>query len=316
MIGASADNAQKKGRPHHKDSHTTRGYFNTETESAFVGAMHAAGCAPHDGHVIADGVLHRYRVSGDRADSKNGWYVLHGDGLPSGAFGSWRRGTNQTWCAKAGNELSHAERAEQRRRIEADREAVQVLQRQAHEAAASRAASLWAASKPANNDHPYLVKKNIVPGYARQMNDVLVLKIQDMNGGITGLQFIDSGGGKRMLSGSAKKGNFILVQRRESGRLMICEGFATGASLAAMFPADSVVSAIDAGNLKNVAIGFSKRTPDGEIVICADRDTTGKAAGRIAAIAAGAKLMLPNFPDAAPEELTDFNDLQQWRDRK
>ena len=311
MIGQSADNAQNKGRPHHKDSQSTHGYFSAEAE--FLSAMHAAGCAPHDAReIVAGGVLHRYRVEGDKAGSKNGWYVLHGDDPQSGAFGSWKHGINQTWSAKAGNELSHAERAEHNRRVAAARQAAEALQRQVHEAASKRAASLWKDSQPANPLHPYLVRKGIPAGFARQMNDALVLKIQDMDGAIVGLQFIGADGQKRMLSGTAKRGNFILVQRRDTGRLLVCEGWGTAVSLAAMFPADSVIAALDAGNLKNVAVGFSKRTPDGEIVICADRDTTGKAAGRAAALAAGGKLMLPNFPADAPDELTDFNDLQQW----
>ncbi|MDD2893185.1 MAG: toprim domain-containing protein [Halothiobacillaceae bacterium] len=302
--------AQNKGRPHHRNSLPTPDYSNTE--AAFLDAMHAAKCAPSDGHVIADGVLHRFRVDGDKPNTKNGWYVLHGDGIPSGAFGSWKHGVNQTWSAKSNNELSRAERAEHSHRVTAARAAAEELQRQTHLAAAKRAASLWAASKPANNDHPYLVRKGIQPGFARQLNDALVLKIQDMNGAITGLQFIDPDGSKRMLSGTAKRGNFILVQRRDTGRLLICEGWATGQSLAVMFPADSVIAAIDSGNLQHVAVGFSKRTPDGEMVVCADRDEVGRKAGRAAAIASGAKLMLPNFPDDAPDELTDFNDLVAW----
>ena len=290
-------------------------YFNTE--AAFIGAMHAAGCAPHDAReIVADGVLHRYRVDGDKPNTKNGWFLLFSDGIPSGAFGSWKHGINQTWCAKSKNELSHAERAEHNRRVAAARQAAEALQRQKHMDAAAKAVHLWSQAKPANNNHPYLVKKGIAPGFARQMNDALVLKIQDMNGAIVGLQFIDADGSKRMLSGSAKKGNFILVQRRESGRLLICEGFATGMSLAAMFPADSVIAAIDSGNLRHVAVGFSRHAPDGELVICCDCDDVGRREGRAAAIACGGKLMLPSFPDDAPEELTDFNDLQQWRDRK
>ena len=314
-IGGKENCAQKKGQPHHRASHSTPLYCNAE--AAFLDAMHTAGCAPHDAReVVADGVLHRYRVNGDKASTRNGWFILFGDGIPSGAFGSWKHGVTENWSARGFNSLTPGERDEQRRRIEAAREAAQALQRQKHMCAADRAAHIWNRAKPARTDHGYLVRKGIAPGFARQLNDVLVLKIQDMNGGITGLQFIDSGGGKRMLSGSKKQGSFILVQRRDTGRLLVCEGFATAVSLAAMFPADSVIAALDAGNLKNVAVGFSKRTPDGEIVICADRDTTGKAAGRAAALAAGGKLMLPNFPADAPDELTDFNDLQQWRARK
>src|SRR5690349_12609554 len=49
---------------------------------------------------IADGVLHRFHVDGDRAGTKNGWYILHGDEMPAGQFGSFRIGIAETWASK------------------------------------------------------------------------------------------------------------------------------------------------------------------------------------------------------------------------
>src|SRR5690554_7207053 len=67
---------------------------------------------------ICDGELHRFRVDGDKRGSRNGWYVLHLDGVPAGAFGSWRAGIAENWCSKRQDQLTEAERRELRERME------------------------------------------------------------------------------------------------------------------------------------------------------------------------------------------------------
>jgi putative DNA primase/helicase len=64
-------------------------------------------------------------------------------------------------------------------------------------------------------------------------------------------------------------------------------------------------------------VAARKAYPKGEIVICCDNDRTltpniGVVKGRAAAIAASAKIIIPEFPEDAPPELTDFNDLENW----
>lgn len=60
------------------------------TTDQFTQAMAAAGL-PMPPEVHADGKLHRFSTSGARSDD-SGWYVLHEDGIPAGAFGCWRAG--------------------------------------------------------------------------------------------------------------------------------------------------------------------------------------------------------------------------------
>jgi putative DNA primase/helicase len=51
-------------------------------------AMAAAGLSPHKSlDLPADGKLHRYRVTGDKGGSNNGWAVLHDGPQPFGASG-------------------------------------------------------------------------------------------------------------------------------------------------------------------------------------------------------------------------------------
>ena len=60
----------------------------SEVKEQFAREMRAHG-VPSIDEIVADGRLHRYRVEGDKAGKRNGWYVLHADGVPAGMFGSF-----------------------------------------------------------------------------------------------------------------------------------------------------------------------------------------------------------------------------------
>lgn len=286
--------------------------------SQFHRAMVEAGITP-GAPIPADGALHRFHVEGDKPGSRNGWAVLHGDGVPSGAFGSWKADIAGTWCAKDRDSLTPGEQREQRRRIEAAKEARKAEQHHRHEKAAARAARILADSHPANPGHQYLATKRNGPGQSYQRGTALVLPVVDFNRQLTSLQFIDPDGKKLLLSGGRKQGCFIPVNRPEQAAMvLICEGWATGATLAENYPQAVVLAAIDAGNLKAVATGARTFWPDAEIVVCGDDDrgtlgNPGATAARAAAIAAGAKLAMPEWPEGSPLHLTDFNDLVNWQ---
>src|SRR5205823_11508727 len=106
--------------------------------------------------IIADDRLHRFHVEGDKTGRKNGWYVLHPNPYPVGAFGAWNRDGHHVWRGSAPKQLSPGERAalqkgyaEARAKWEAEIEARQAKAR-------VRAEYIWnhAATAPAN--HPYL----------------------------------------------------------------------------------------------------------------------------------------------------------------
>jgi putative DNA primase/helicase len=78
-----------------------------------------------------------------------------------------------------------------------------------------------------------------------------------------------------------------------------------------------VLAALNAGNLKPVAVACRQHWPSAEIIIAGDDDrqtngNPGATKAREAAIAAGAELALPQWPEGAPENLSDFNDLAVW----
>ena len=65
-----------------------------------------------------------------------------------------------------------------------------------HRDAAARALRIWTDSAPASPDHPYLTRKQIAPGIARQSGASLVLPVVDFAGTLHGLQFIAEDGKK------------------------------------------------------------------------------------------------------------------------
>ena len=148
------------------------------------------------------------------------------------------------------------------------------------------------------------------------------MRITTLTGDLTGLQFIAPDGTKRLLSGGRKQGCVIRVAGdiETADRVIICEGWATGCTLAESCPESLVLAAIDAGNLKSVALAARKLWHSVEIIIAGDDDwqtsgNPGATKARNAAIAANALLALPQWPDDAPEGLTDFNDLATWQKR-
>lgn len=269
---------------------------------------------------ICDGELHRFRVESDKKGSRNGWYVLHLDGVPAGAFGSWRAGIAENWCSKGQDQLTEAERRQLRERMEKARTARQSQLKQRHATAAHRARKLWKNAKPAAPDHPYLVKKQVQPFRARQIGPALVLDIRDIRGELSSLQFIQPDGSKKLLSGGAKQERFIPVTGAsgiEPETVLICEGWATGATLAASMPDALVLAAIDAGNLPAVAVATRQRWPACDLIVCGDDDrktegNPGATAARKAAELSAARVALPEWPKGCPVHLSDFNDLATW----
>lgn len=279
-------------------------------EAAFRAAMADNGIEPHSEMCIAgDGQIHRFRVKGDRPGTQNGWYVLYIDNIPSGAYGSWRDGATHTWCAHNLDNLSPTERVEARRRALAaqakrDRE---LKRRQGR--AAERAAEIWQEATAADPSHPYLRDKKISAMGARQKGHRLVLPVTDVTSqNLSSLQFIDTSGTKTLLAGGKKRGCVIHICGQPNGakRVLICEGFATGVSLAGLEPESLTLAAIDAGNLQPVATATRQAWPGLEMLICSDSDPVGREKGRAAAIEAGALIAIPDFPPGI--DGSDWND--------
>lgn len=285
--------------------------------TAFQRAIAEAGLGCPD--VIADGSLHRFALPGDRRGEKTGWYCLFTDGVPAGAFGSWREGEPRRWSARRADTLTAAERDELQRRMERARRLREAAREAEAGAAARAAAGLWAAAGAADVAHPYLRARQVGVFGLRQAGGALLVPMRDVQGRLRGLQRIFADGTKRFVRGTAKTGLFHRIGG-DGDTVYVCEGYATGASLH-MATGCTVIVAFDAGNLEPVARAVRETLPAGTLVVAADNDrqtrrpdgtlwNTGLEHARKAAAAAGARLVWPEFANPnAPG--SDFNDLHR-----
>lgn len=253
--------------------------------------------------VIFDGRIHRFKTQGDKAREKSGWYIFYADRLPAGAFGSWRGDVCIRWCAKSEQALTEAERDELdaiHARIAAERAAEAKKQ---HEAAAAVCAEIWNSTTPASPEHPYLKRKGVGVHGLHQTGDGRLIMPVFIEGRLTSLQYIDADSSKQFHSGGEIACGYYMIpaESSEVKTLYVCEGFATGASIAEATNA-AVIVALNAGNLLKVAPWVrDKIGAAGDLVIVADNDPTGIGQEKAAQAAAlsKARVIIPPEPGDA-----------------
>jgi putative DNA primase/helicase len=276
----------------------------------FVSAIAAAGLSPPDS-ISADGAIHRFSTN-DRRGDDSGWYTLHADGIAAGAFGCWRTGLQSNWCAKSDNAMTEAERDAHRKRIaamQAQREADTLATQQQ---ASQTAAALWQEAAPAPAAHEYLTRKRIKPHGAKFDGHRLMIPMRDTAGTLHSLQTITPDGDKRFHPGGRVKGCYHSIGK-PAGVLIVCEGYATGASIHEA-TGHAVAVTFNAGNLHAVALALRAKYPALKITVAADDDhltdgNPGLSKATAAALAVGGVVAVPVFPADRPDKATDFNDL-------
>ena len=292
--------------------------------AAFLDAIAASGMTPPD-TILDDGKRHRFSTSGKKKDD-TGWYILHGDDRPAGAFGCWRSGISVTWKHDAPKrEFTAAERADWKKRI-ADVEAEREAERAEGAAyAAAESLKMWDAARP-DAGHDYLTAKRIPGLGARVLKNMLLIPLRHGPGAIVGLQRIWPDGAKRPVKGTPMVGAYHVIGKPvRGGRVIIVEGYATGVSVH-LATGGCVVVAFNAGNLQPVAVKIRAAMPDADIVIGADDDAftvypdnhpkagqpwnPGIEAAAQAAYAVNGGVALPMWTENnRPGKRTDFNDL-------
>ena len=277
-----------------------------------ITAMQEAGLDP--GEVIPDGKLHRFDVPGDRPRSQNGWYVLFddGDNIQGGRFGSWKTGANIVWSSRKPTDFSPAEKKAYAAKMEAARRQREAERQKVAEECRAWCKQAWADAKPATDDHPYLKRKGVKAYGLKLMGDALIAPVCSLDRTIHGIQFIQPDGTKKFKTGSAKQEHFHLIGKPVDGTMIVCEGYATGASIHEA-TGYGVLVAFDAGNLKPVAESIHKQRPHLRIIVAADDDqwTAGNPGATKAAEAAkavGGAVVFPRFVSLETKP-TDFNDL-------
>lgn len=310
---------------------------------AFLEAMADVGIKPvfTRGSIEADGKMVRFHVQGDRKGTRNGFAILFGDGIPAGSFGTWKDGATHTWCAKGHNELTDDEREQINSRM-AQAKAEREREEKERQGEAARMANLlWQESSPADDSHPYLLRKGVrsyglrVSTWSKCNDDgeewlripnALLVPVMLTSGKIVSLQAIfpskenQMGRDKDFMPGGRKRGGFYLIGTppREGGNIVVCEGYATGASIHDA-TGWCVAVAFDAGNMVAVAEDLRALMLGVNFVVAADNDRWSRI-GEIenpgvhfaerAAHAVRGRVVAPEFADLDGRP-TDWNDLHQ-----
>lgn len=284
----------------------------------FRQAIAAAGITPPS-DITADGQIHRFSANGKRSNL-SGWYSLHLDGTPAGTFGNWGSGTSTDWCSRNASDMAPGELAAMQDWM------AETSRKRAIEKAAEQCrvrdvvATRWDKATPAT-EHPYLTRKGIKPHGAKVEGDLLLIPIRDTDGILHSLQTITNNGQKMFVKNGRKQGNFASIGGcpdidLPDATLIICEGFATGASLyeCTGYP---VAVAFDAGNLLPVARALRGKYPTVNIILAADNDceavpNVGIDSAKKAAEKIGAKVAHPIGLNDNQSKKIDFNDLHLW----
>lgn len=146
-----------------------------------------------------------------------------------------------------------------------------------HETVARRAAAVWARSRLAQAETPYLAAREIQPhGMKLSPDGRLRIPLRDHEGKIWSLQHIrtfpNGSNAKRFLPGGCADGMFcVLGEVAEDGPLAFAEGFATGASV---YEATGIPTVIcfSVGNKAKVMRSWREREPNRVLIDAADND--------------------------------------------
>lgn len=257
---------------------------------------------------ILPGKMVRFATSDRRGDDA-GWCKLFDD-YEGGVFGCWRQGISGKWQSESNR--APEEQAKFLDRVKQAQAEAAVIEAEYQKDCREKSADLWDKARDVDMKHPYLAAKAIQPFGIRQWQDSLLVPVRDIQGMLHGLQFISPDGRKKFKSGTAVGGCYHAIGK-VNGKILIAEGFATGATLHEITD-HAVACAFNAGNLKPVAKALSHKYPDTILIICADDDhatsgNPGLTKATAAARAVDGLLAVPCFPDTRKQRDTDFNDL-------
>lgn len=194
-------------------------------------------------------------------------------------------------------EQSDDDKASRKREL-AERDARLAVER---ETATQEARAIWEAATPADPNHPYLTRKGVGPHTCRQNDGSgLVLPVHSPQGTLQSIQTINDSGNKRFYPG-APMGLGRMLIGINMGRAILCEGFATGASIYNALP-DQVCITFSLGNMEKVAREYHAA---GKVFVLAS--DTGLAADKMASLAMelGVPLVVPTCTKGS-----DFNDME------
>ena len=198
--------------------------------------------------------------------------------------------------------------------LRAKRAAFEAAEAERKNAAVLSARERWIAADPNFSEHEYLTRKGIKPCGTRLEGNKLLIPLMGEDGKIQTLQSIDPTGRKMFVSDAPVSGGLFVVGGKVASAeqpVLICEGFATAASLH-QATGYVVVCAFNSGNLTKVADRLHQRYPDKQYLVAGDDDRSkahnvGREAALQAAAVLGCEVIFPAFAEGSTG--TDFNDM-------
>ena len=182
--------------------------MSKDPTAALLAEMARHGLNP--GAIAWDNEVHRFDGPEDRKGRKSGWYRAFVD-QRGAVFGDHKTDVDEVWQLGNGRKPDdldpkdwgrlQAEWAGQRKAREAERE-------QEWERIADECRKRYAAAKPADPSHAYLVRRKIQPGSdLKQEGELLLVPMRDVETGkLMSLQTISADGEKLNITGGAPKG--------------------------------------------------------------------------------------------------------------
>lgn len=282
-----------------------------ETVQAFIDYMRSCGCAPNNPEEIQpSGQDEYFRIEGDKKDKRGGYCLtIEADGFAHGNCINFKTGEKGSWHSrKSERGMSEEDRAAIKQRVDAADKLKKQQREKTHLDKADEAQKLWANCQPATS-HPYIEKKGIEPFNSRISGEELILPMYATDGKIWAYQTIFPDGEKKYQWSARKNGLYcpLAAGTPVKDKMILCEGFATGASIRMAIPEVPIIVCFDAYNLPHVAEALRKKYKTARIIIAADNDKSGT--GQKQAQQAAKKVNgFVIFPE---KEDTDFNDLHK-----
>ncbi len=285
-------------------------------------AMHDAGCMPRDSNIIIDDKKHRFIPKDHKKPSGVYCFKFCGDDV-IGWFKDHRQGVVHKYISRKTREYSPEERAEFKKRMEAERKARDRRIEKEHAEMAAICQNIWKKAQKSDT-HPYCERKGIKPLGAKVYKGMLVIPGYKSKK-ITTLQFITPDGEKRLKKDADASGAYGAI----AGDQSVIYISAAHADAVSVHEATGNTSAwcFGDGNIMGAAKEIRQNSPDANIVICCDNDqwtvlphtgelyNSGIDHGFKAAIAIDASVIWPDFAAelGTPDDKgpTDFNDYAQ-----
>ena len=260
-----------------------------------------------------DGNWHRARVDGDRGGALNLSYKIYFDDRPAGFFEDHKRGVSGTFSVANGADMSPEEREAARAAWQARQREREAEQARRYAEAAGRARELILAATGDPAGHPYIQRKGITPrGVHVDADGNLLIPVYQDFGQVASVQTISAEGEKLFMPGGRMQASFHPILGSNKSRVLVCEGYATGAALSAA-TGHPAACAMSAGNMAAVVRFMRRKFPEREIIACPDNDwateaRTGRNPGLDAVADLGVRVLAPQFPADSDPSHTDWDD--------